>query len=47
LILLFSIIGIVLILFAIWIPLGMAIWMTIDAISVYKKSKILSEIENL
>ncbi len=41
-----SIIGIVFILFFIWIPLGMAIWMTVDAISAYEKSKILSEIEN-
>ena len=46
LILFLSIIGIVLILFAIWIPLGMAIWMTLDAISAYQKSKILSEIED-
>lgn len=34
-----SVIGAIFIVFAIWIPLGMAIWMTVDAISAYGKYK--------
>ncbi|MCB7128711.1 MAG: hypothetical protein J3T61_04160 [Candidatus Brocadiales bacterium] len=36
LILAISVFGAVLIPFAVWLPLGMAIWMTIDAINAYK-----------
>lgn len=35
-----SIIGAPLVLIAIWIPLGMAIWMTIDACIAYSKYKV-------